>query len=108
MLSEVRELEPVLLQVLLIRKGVCVFLWNHSSSGNRPIHKVTFMCRVQHPELNTFMACSKMEVKKMGPEICLSNKATQHSDLPLDKPFEAQQLLLLLSHFSHVRLCATS
>ena len=43
----------------------------------------------------------------MGPEICLSNKATQHSDLPLDKPFEAQQLLLLLSHFSHVRLCAT-
>ena len=43
----------------------------------------------------------------MGPEICLSNKATQHSDLPLDKPFEAQQLLLLLSHFSRVRLCAT-
>ena len=23
------------------------------------------MCGVQHPELNTFMACSKMEVKKV-------------------------------------------
>ena len=49
------------------------------------------MCGVQHPELNAFMACSKMEVKKMGPEVCLSNKAARHSDLPLHRPFEAQQ-----------------